>query len=69
MATFQTLDYRNRSTAITPGTMGFAHLTGGRGSYFSCCLIVVQEANFPNSSISELVSGVILTAIIIVKVP
>jgi hypothetical protein len=64
---FQTLDYGDSSTAITPGTVGFAHLTGGLGSYFSCCLIVVQEANFPNSSISELVSRVILTAIIIVK--
>lgn len=67
MAAFQTLDYGDNSTAITPGTVDFAHLTGGLASYFSCCLIVVQEANFPNSSISELVSRVILTAIIIVK--
>lgn len=66
MPAFQT-DYGISSTAITPGTVGFAYLTGGLGSYFSCCLIIVQEANFPNSSISELVSGVILTAIIIVR--
>lgn len=64
---FGLLTSPTEASAITPGTGGLALPTGSLSSYFSCCLIVVQEANFPNSSISKPVSRVILTAIIIVK--